>query len=407
LVNPKDIDPFAYQKSTNIAEHNQIVDKINELVDGNNDLNDKVPTAIAQSFDDETRILATTLKTVDGTEITGSVYVPGGGDGGDIVIQNMKYNDKIIPVFDGFFNNLAIGNYNCGFELNVELLSTSDGKTVIFTATELELSIKNDTTFVAFKGTGTSTFGPVGNVVLTKYVTDDETTYGGIVSIYRKVLDEYDWVDFSIDTTYILEIDGYVIRGIKGAAITPYTAGNGITISDNEIAVDTSTIATTAVTTELASEISTNRNLINGTFDDVNISGSHLVFDKVNGEQKEIEIPASSESWVQLISLTDLDTSKIAIGSKLAGNILGGNSYYMTAFNLICIEVTTSEYRFVGGANLHYGNTLVYFNKLIIKTNKSISFEYFASTSGAYNSPSTTGDIISGYQTTSAIMVNY
>ena len=42
----KKIEPFDYQKSTNIDEHNQIVNKINEIVDTSNDMEQKVNDAV-------------------------------------------------------------------------------------------------------------------------------------------------------------------------------------------------------------------------------------------------------------------------------------------------------------------------------------------------------------------------
>ena len=42
----KKIEPFEYQKSTNIDEHNQIVNKINEIVDTSNDMEQKVNNAV-------------------------------------------------------------------------------------------------------------------------------------------------------------------------------------------------------------------------------------------------------------------------------------------------------------------------------------------------------------------------
>lgn len=379
MVNPKDIDPFAFQKTTNIAEHNQIVDKINELVDGNNDLNDKVPTAINQSFDDESRILATTLTTVDGTEISGSVYVPGGGDGGDIVVSKMLYADTIPNIIEDILTKYGTGDYNCNIEIQCHTKSTASP--IAMNATKMTIQYSGTSKFIGFSGSGSAVNGPVNGVTFAK-VIDDTVTYDASVSIYSSAIQ--DWVDVNLDTTVINDIDGFVIKGIKGAAITPYTAstgitiddenstiavdtgviatvdsvkevdtkadtakttadtaitnadtantnalkayksayvenntmtfekgngdtdtialptggsytaGDGITISDNEIAVDTSVIATTAVTTELASGISTNRNLINGTFDDVNINENKLTFTKVNGNEKVIELPSSS-----------------------------------------------------------------------------------------------------------------
>lgn len=40
------VEPFEYQKSTNIDEHNQIVNKINEIVDTSNDMEQKVNDAV-------------------------------------------------------------------------------------------------------------------------------------------------------------------------------------------------------------------------------------------------------------------------------------------------------------------------------------------------------------------------
>ena len=477
MVNPKDIDPFAYQKSTNIAEHNQIVDKINELVDGNNDLNDKVPTAINQSFDDESRILATTLTTVDGTEISGSVYVPGGGDGGDIVVSKMLYADTIPNIIEDILTKYGTGDYNCNIEIQCHTKTTASPITM--NATKMSIQYSGTSKFIGFSGSGSAVNGPVNGVTFTK-VIDDTVTYDASVSIYSSAIQ--DWVDVNLDTTVINDIDGFVIKGIKGAAITPYTAstgikiddenstiavdtdviatvdsvkevdtkadtakttadtaitnaetakttadtaitnadtantnalkayksayvenntmtfekgngdtdtialptggsytaGEGITISDNEIAVDTSTIATTAVTTELASGISTNRNLINGAYCDVGITDNVMTFTAVDGQQKEITIPSGGETTnVSEIYITpinySLTISEVATKSTWP-QYTNGVIEYGTGIGVITgygMVVKSSNGAAYYSTTINLSNTFTdYLDKLItIKTN--------------------------------------
>ena len=405
--------------------------------------------SVEQTFDEENRILATTLKTVDGTEITGSVYVPGGGDGGDIVVDKIDYYDDVETIFNAIRNKYASGTYECNLRVIGRRTVKNVTTDVVITATQMVINESTNVKHVSFLGNGLTTTIPVLGIDLKRVNIDGSITYEIGATLYVDFDGDYEWVDTDIDNTQKIEIEGYIIKGIKGAAIQPYTAtngitiddenavigtdgsvvraietgtyypddptnraiainygnpqatgewptatayigcrdglkvamddsgkpyinvdtdkiatkelaqkaytsayvkdntmtfekgngdtdtielptggsyvaGNGITISDNEIAVDTSTIATTAVTTELASGISTNRNLINGTFDDVNISGSTLVFDKVNGEQKEIEIPSGSGSgeWISVSSLSDIDTSKFTAGTQI---LIGSN----------------------------------------------------------------------------------
>ena len=503
--------------------------------------------SMEQTFDEENRILATTLKTVDGTEISGSVYVPGGGDGGDIVVDTINYSESVPDVFNYIRAKYAEGTYNCNINIKADLLDgTKEGDNKIsfnatqFTVSHLNLPDDEDIIYqIEFQGAGESALNGTAKWLILSYTPANtgDYKYGATVTIYSYESDKDAYVNqgWYINKDVGLTLKGFVIKGIKGAAITPYTAstgikiddenstiavdsdvvmlksiainytdaqfidvyndlkskfpnndftcnlnvkcvgdatyefvadsitikdthiaigktgmdcqikpdgtaaisvrdsggtwdvspltnpitiigtvrnastaitytgengiivdnvdnvikpdtdvlatkelaqkaytsayvenntmtfekgngdtdtialptggsytaGDGITISDNEIAVDTSVIATTAVTTELASGISTNRNLINGTFDDVNISGSHLVFDKVNGEQKEIEIPSSGNDWDEIdisnppTDFSDGDLIKICWNINYRGS---GDSYIIAAstFNGYC-----------------------------------------------------------------------
>ena len=457
--------------------------------------------SMEQTFDEENRILATTLKTVDGTEISGSVYVPGGGDGGDIVVDTINYSESVPDVFNYIRAKYAEGTYNCNINIKADLLDgTKEGDNKIsfnatqFTVSHLNLPDDEDIIYqIEFQGAGESALNGTAKWLILSYTPANtgDYKYGATVTIYSYESDKDAYVNqgWYINKDVGLTLKGFVIKGIKGAAITPYTAstgikiddeqstiavdsdvvmlksiainytdaqfidvyndlkskfpnndftcnlnvkcvgdatyefvadsitikdthiaigktgvdcqikpdgtaaisvrdsggtwdvspltnpitiigtvrnastaitytgengiivdnvdnvikpdtdvlatkelaqkaytsayvenntmtfekgngdtdtialptggsytaGDGITISDNEIAVDTSTIATTAVTTELASGISTNRNLINGTFDDVNISGNTITFTKVNGTEKTIMVPSGGD----------------------------------------------------------------------------------------------------------------
>ena len=491
--------------------------------------------SMEQTFDEENRILATTLTTVDGTEISGSVYVPGGGDGGDIVINNVKYSNASLKTFyENIADTYGQGTHNCNINIRSKL-KDSDAE-ISFNATSFVVM----TDLISFYGNGVgSTDGEIQSITIAKSDDDGVITYYSTMTIRMYFSESKTYKTFSInlnddDSAYI---NGYVIKGIKGAAITPYTAstgikiddeqstiavdsdvvmlksiainytdaqfidvyndlkskfpnneftcnlnvkctgdttyefdassitikdthiaigkpgmecqikpdgtasitirdessgawdvspltnpitiigtvrnastaitytgengiivdnvdnvitpdtdvlatkelaqkaytsayvenntmtfekgngdtdtialptggsytaGDGITISDNEIAVDTSVIATTAVTTELASGISTNRNLINGTFDDVNISGSHLVFDKVNGEQKEIEIPSSGgDSWIEIdmVNITPTDFVNIITSEGVKFKIMYSDDWANNTYPTIAENV--------------------------------------------------------------------
>ena len=428
--------------------------------------------SMEQTFDEENRILATTLKTVDGTEISGSVYVPGGGDGGDIVVDTINYSESVPDVFNYIRAKYAEGTYNCNINIKADLLDgTKEGDNKIsfnatqFTVSHLNLPDDEDIIYqIEFQGAGESALNGTAKWLILSYTPANtgDYKYGATVTIYSYESDKDAYVNqgWYINKDVGLTLKGFVIKGIKGAAITPYTAstgikiddenstiavdtdviatvdsvkevdtkadtaninalkayksayvenntmtfekgngdtdtialptggsytaGDGITISDNEIAVDTSVIATTAVTTELASGISTNRNLINGTFDDVNISGSHLVFDKVNGEQKEIEIPTSggatlNETVIYTPIVTNLSIDNIAktyttktyatIGKLTIPTLIGE----ITTYGFINTG-SSSEVTYYLSDNYISGNTISdYIDNLIqIKSNVSV-----------------------------------
>lgn len=80
-------------------------------------------------------------------------------------------------------------------------------------------------------------------------------------------------------------------------------------------ATKTALASTDAAVSECASGIAANRALISPCIDDVNISGSHLVFDKVNGEQKEIELPSGGDEWEE-VSLTNFPADWV-VGTRV------------------------------------------------------------------------------------------
>ena len=282
------IEPFAYQKSTNIDEHNQIVDKVNEIV------------GVINGVElDEVNNKITALQSAVATNTTD-------------IATNASDIDSLADTVDAQATSIATNKNNIESLRDANIIITKDIESIKETDTEQNASITAlDNADIAtatseFDNTArklTITLNPKSGDAITAETiipasgeTGDDYTATAPIAITNKD------ISLAIDTdTMEITTDGKLKSKASG---TDYTAGNGITISDNEIAVDTSVIATTAVTTELASGISTNRNLINGTFDDVNISGSHLVFDKVNGEQKEIEIPSSGgDEWEKV----DLD----------------------------------------------------------------------------------------------------
>lgn len=459
------IEPFNYQKATNISEHNQIVDKVNELIDGTNELDNKRVNAVNQSFDDENRILATTLKTVDGTEIKGTVYVPGGGDGGDIVVDKIDYYDTLDNIEKTILKTYADGTYECSLRFQCETADDNDPAT--FIATTMKVTTESETIrSIWFRGTGG--FGGYNNSTAI-YIGDGSYN----INWRLKVGEQWKDLQKGLDITYKSQISGFIIKGIKGAAITPYTAstgikiddenstiavdetviatkediatvnanvanvdtkadtantnalkayksayvkdntmtfekgngdtdtialptgtsyvaGNGITISDNEIAVDTSKIATTAVTTEIASGVATNRNLINGTFDDVNISGTHLVFDKVNGEQKEIEISVGSE-WVKIDALPAI--SDFNVGTEIKFRTYRNSSVILSTAHAIVIQKDSNMVIFSGSgtANDIANNKSYNFTEMIFTSEGLMAFVH--TTYGDYNLTGLLADI--------------
>lgn len=154
--------------------------------------------------------------------------------------------------------------------------------------------------------------------------------------------------------------------------LRPFAYNNEISRAVNDIMIETDKISETVTTLEKD---------VDNTFSDVNISGTHLVFDKVSGEQKEIELPGATDEWISIATLNDIDVDKITIGTIITAvniptttstlilsNVSAfcvnkADSIIIFSLSATCYKTTTgTPYYFVAGGALYPSTKAFVFN---------------------------------------------
>ena len=374
----QNIEPFAYQKSTNINEHNQMVDKINEMVDGVNytldtldnmvsqvetntadiatnkdsiatnkdnieslrdaniiitkdieslketdiEITKKLPTALDSEFNDGNRNLTLKLTTNDGTEYSTVANIPGGGSGGsggDIVISNLDYSNATAEtIIEDMLSKYSEGEYNCCITLYAPINTTNTAYTTSM-ASKMRILKTSSTTSshdsIIFESIGNNANSSSTQINISfnlnklTTISTGNITYNGAYSVF----DNGSWISEGMLSSSLITIKGYIIKNVTGAAITPYTAGVGIDITDDTISVDENTIATKATVDNLdtqvkecASGVANAITQAQNAYNSASISDNHLVLTKGNGNSDEIVIP-SGDGWENL-DLSNLPT---------------------------------------------------------------------------------------------------
>ena len=163
-----DIEPFTYQKSTNIDEHNQIVNKLNEVVDVINDTNletitpeiDALKTATTKNTTDISQ-----LKISDAEHTKQIATIDSNVDAHAREISALK------TAVGDCFNDVALG---------------SDGKSLDFTATDGQvnnIALPSGSNWVMLSSPDISAYYSSGRftknlyVMMWEYQTDGETVF--------------------------------------------------------------------------------------------------------------------------------------------------------------------------------------------------------------------------------------
>ena len=318
MADKKDIEPFNFQESTNIAEHQQIVDKTNEIIEVINDveldtvnerisaLDTKVATNTTEIEANATSIANLDTKiTADETQIaTNKANIESNRDSLMLVskeIEDIKEVDKDQNTQITALDNADIATATSAFDNSARKLT-------------ITLNPKSGDAITA------------ETIIPASGETGDDYTATAPIAIANKD------ISLAIDTdTMEITTDGKLKSKADGKT---YVAGSGISIDDttNAISVDETVIATKATTDNLDTQIkecatgvanaitqaqTANTNALDA-YNAVALSDTHLVLTKGNGNSDEIVIPSGgSDEWDELdiynlpTDFTSNDTLKI------------------------------------------------------------------------------------------------
>ena len=374
------IEPYSFREKTNLQEHNDIINKVNEIVDVINDTDlDNIGTRLTN---DESQIAVnTTAIKANTTGIDGLIdsvdTIDKTLDTIEPMVSNHETDIANLKVAERRLSNDVVSTYTFyrNGEGKIKAQMETVGGTLIDSNTldmiiPYQYDIISGTTDRSFKLNITMSDG-------SSYTTNDfvipdgggsEIVVTGItlskdssnVNRFHVGINLSD--STMIDSGYITMVDNVVATyadskltiSVNGVSSVPvaidvsgeFTPGTGITITSGTIAIDdtvvalksdiadmetkTNASATYATKTALASTdkavsecatgISTNRNLINPCYDDVSISSNVLTFTTVDGSTKNITIPSSGGgSEKTVITITDMDTllSTVKLGDIL------------------------------------------------------------------------------------------
>ena len=369
------IDPLTYQKMTNIEEHNQMIDKTNEIVDTINALDiEGIPqletdvTAlksdvaqlkisdaenvgdISQAQKDisahATEISAIKVKdvqqdtsikenadTIDAltkelpTEIT--LYRDGTGkiraqvEKEDSTTFDSNTLDMIIP----YQYDIISGTTNRSFKLKVTF---SDGSS----------ATTND--FVIPEGGGTDV--TVTGITLSKDASNSNKFKASIVLSDSTTIDSgYLEMITAVSATFSNKKLTIKVNGVESVPITidtgiTYTGGNGITITGGTISIDSTVVALKsdipdvsgfATKTELnavdakvnakadTSTVQQIQTAVGDCFNDVSIDGNVITFTATDGQSNSITLPTQVRTAVDLSTVSDTITPEYEEGGRV------------------------------------------------------------------------------------------
>ena len=369
----KKIEPFEYQKSTNIDEHNQIVGKVNEIVDAINEVNlDEIAPEIA---DLDTRVDKNTadisqLKISDAEHTEQIATIDSNVDAHAREITALKTADakhdteiaELDKVTDALTKEIPNGItlYRDGTGKIKAVISQEDDTTIDSNVLDMIIPYQYDiisgTTSRSFKLDITMSDG-------TKYTTNDFVIPAGggtSVSITAitltknadnpnkfKVsvkLDDGSTID-SGEIEMVTAVSGtfannkltITVNGISSTPITidttgtTYTAGTGIKIASGVISIDDTKVALKSDISDMETKthanatfatktaLTTLQNSVGDAFSQVAVGsdGKSLDFTALDGQVNNVVLPSSGGSNWELITEQLTSSSSVLSGNQL------------------------------------------------------------------------------------------
>jgi len=352
------VEPFEYQKSTNIDEHNQIVNKVNEIVDVVNDVNldqitpeiDALKTATTKNATDISQ-----LKISDAEHTEQIATIDSNLDNHAREITALKAKDathdteiaELDKVTDALTKEIPNGItlYRDGTGKIKAVISQEDDTTIDSNVLDMIIPYQYDiisgTTSRSFKLDITMSDG-------TKYTTNDFVIPAGggtSVSItaitltknadnpnkfkVSVTLDDGSTID-SGEIEMVTAVSGtfdnnkltITVNGISSTPITidttgtTYTAGTGIKIASGVISIDDTKVALKSDISDMETKTNANatfatktalttlQNSVGDAFSQVAVGsdGKSLDFTALDGQVNNVVLPSSGSNWVMLSS---------------------------------------------------------------------------------------------------------
>ena len=404
------IEPFAYQKSTNIDEHNQIVDKLNEVVEKINDtnmdtINAEVATLKANVATNTSDIdsLADTVDAQATSIATNKTNIESLRDANILItkdIESIKETDTEQNASITALGNADIATVDSSFDTDNRNLKITLNP-VSGSAIETTVNIPGGSGTADVTGTAPITVSNnnVGlNINTSTLKVDDNGQLtviggggggGGDYSATLPITIADNAIGIAYDNTLTLKDNKLSVVNTG----TDYVAGTGITINDATIAVDETVIATKAsvdsaniaiaehtsdivsleqkydsqstAITELSTGVSnaiSTANTANDTateantnvkdcYNSVSITDNVMTFGTVDGESKDITIPTSGGGLTWVAANTITDWTKIKIGSFITGQDYDTTNPYVSNCIGVCNKIETVS----SGVNYTFG----------------------------------------------------
>ena len=391
------IEPYSFREKTNLQEHNDIINKVNEIVDVINDTdldnlgtrltNDesqiavnttaiKANTTAIDGLIDSVDTIDKTLDTIEPmvtnheTDIanlkeserrlsndvvsTYTLYRNGEGKlkmqaetvGGTLIDSNTL--DMIIP----YQYDIISGTTDRSFKLNITM---SDGSS--YTTNDFVIPDGGGSEIVVTGITLSKDSTNVNRFHVGINLSDSTMIDSGYISMVDNVVATY------ADSKLTISVNGVSSVPVAIETGSNYTAGNGITITSGTIAIDdtvvalksdiadmetkTNASATYATKTALASTDANvalaqstaddANNKANSAIDNVSINGSTMSFTKINDEHIDVIIPSVSiKSKVDLIEINPMSIYSASSSVSTTGRC-GYAPYYNSSFHTVDI----------------------------------------------------------------------
>ena len=357
-----DIEPFTYQKSTNIDEHNQIVNKLNEVVDVINDTNldtitpeiDALKTATTKNTTDISQ-----LKISDAEHTEQIATIDGNIDNHAREITALKAKDathdteiaELDKVTDALTKEIPNGItlYRDGTGKIKAVISQEDDTTIDSNTLDMiipyQYTIISGTSSRSFKlkivmsdGSEVITNDFIipeggGSVVTITGIEIDKDATDANKFLVKAIVNEGDpitsnaitMVD-SVSGTFANNKLTIKVNGISSTPITidttgtTYTAGNGIKIASGVISIDDTKVALKSDISDMETKTNANatfatktalttlQNSVGDAFSQVAVGsdGKSLDFTALDGQVNNIVLPSSGGGTWKSISLSDL-----------------------------------------------------------------------------------------------------